>query len=523
MRKTRVLAALVASCLCFIVFHICVSSATRFINRAEFSAETPEITRGISEISKQSHHPSKEIPIICDRTSKHYDLCSINGLTVLDPTTSTFFTTAPTQLPSVTTIRPYPRKFEDFIMSRIKDFTLTVGPRSPPCKVQHNAPALVFAAGGYTGNFWHDFNDGFIPLFITINTLLPDQDFVIVVSDAPKLWVSKYADLLHIFTKHPIITLGNVTTTHCFPSAKIGLITHGFMTINQTLIPNSKTFLDFRELLGNAYNRRSQARILLSQPTKPRARLVLASRSHATGRKIMNQAQVVRLIKKVGFEVVVFEPKANTSLHESYALLNSSHAFVGAENGPCKLLHLHHTSGGNKSIFSWQAIVTLCLIYEDDIICCFLERAQFAHNPNTYDRNAFSMEGFHGSLVEFMLMETEKLHAQVGRYKSPDEHPFFPEHLPEPLLPPLHYPQVLHPCADSININNQVWDMYFGNILPSLVEQGDDGNCGSAAVCDTLCLQALSKRIHYGLSQRQNSENPLQPMSLPSKQKTGMD
>ncbi|KAL6190112.1 hypothetical protein ACLB2K_036511 [Fragaria x ananassa] len=135
---------------------------------------------------------------------------------------------------------------------------------------------------------------------------------------------------------------------------------------------------------------------------------------------------------------------------------------------------------------------------EDDIIFCFLERAQYAHNPNTYDRNAFSMEGFHGSLVEFMLMETEKLHAQVGRYKSPDEHPFFPEHLPEPLLPPLQYPQVLHPCADSININNQVWDMYFGNILPSIVEQGDDGNCGSAAVCDTLCLQALSKRIHYG-------------------------
>lgn len=50
---------------------------------------------------------------------------------------------------------------------------------------------------------------------------------------------------------------------------------------------------------------------------------------------------------------------------------------------------------------------------EDDIIFCFLERAQYAHNPNTYDPNAFSMEGFHGSLVEFMLMETEKLHAQV--------------------------------------------------------------------------------------------------------------
>ncbi|XP_061994508.1 chorismate mutase 3, chloroplastic isoform X2 [Rosa rugosa] len=135
---------------------------------------------------------------------------------------------------------------------------------------------------------------------------------------------------------------------------------------------------------------------------------------------------------------------------------------------------------------------------EDDIIFSLLERAQYCYNADTYDRDAFSMEGFHGSLVEFMLRETEKLHAQVGRYKSPDEHPFFPGHLPEPMLPPLQYPQVLHPCAGSININNKVWNMYFRDLLPRLVKQGDDGNCGSAAVFDTLCLQALSKRIHYG-------------------------
>ncbi|GAB4825019.1 Chorismate mutase 1-like protein [Ancistrocladus abbreviatus] len=97
-----------------------------------------------------------------------------------------------------------------------------------------------------------------------------------------------------------------------------------------------------------------------------------------------------------------------------------------------------------------------------------------------------------------MLKETEKLHAQVGRYKSPDEHPFFPDDLPHPLLPPLHYPQVLHPVADSINVNKKIWGMYFNDLLPRLVKDGDDGNCGSAAVCDTICLQTLSKRIHYG-------------------------
>ncbi|KAK3212616.1 hypothetical protein Dsin_017322 [Dipteronia sinensis] len=135
---------------------------------------------------------------------------------------------------------------------------------------------------------------------------------------------------------------------------------------------------------------------------------------------------------------------------------------------------------------------------EDSIIFGLLERAQYCYNASTYDPNAFSVDGFHGSLVDYMLQETEKLHAQVGRYKSPDEHPFFPNKLPDPILPPLQYPKVLHPIADSININVKVWDMYFRDLIPRLVEEGDDGNCGSTAVCDTMCLQALSKRIHYG-------------------------
>ncbi|KAL5179162.1 Chorismate mutase 3, chloroplastic [Glycine soja] len=135
---------------------------------------------------------------------------------------------------------------------------------------------------------------------------------------------------------------------------------------------------------------------------------------------------------------------------------------------------------------------------EDSIIVSLLERAKYSYNADAYDKDAFFMDGFNGSLVEYMVLQTEKLHSQVGRYKSPDEHAFFPECLPEPVLPPLQYPQVLHHCADSININNKIWNMYLKDLLPRLVKAGDDDNCGSVAVCDTLCLQALSKRIHYG-------------------------
>ncbi|KAJ6368182.1 hypothetical protein OIU78_000710 [Salix suchowensis] len=129
------------------------------------------------------------------------------------------------------------------------------------------------------------------------------------------------------------------------------------------------------------------------------------------------------------------------------------------------------------------------ILQEDSIIFGLLERSQYCYNADTYDPDAFAMDGFHGSLIEFILKETEKLHAQVGRYKSPDEHPFFPDDLPEPVLPPMQYPQVLHPIADSININKTVWDMYFRDLLPKLVKEGEDSNSGSTAVCDTICLQ----------------------------------
>ncbi len=40
--------------------------------------------------------------------------------------------------------------------------------------------------------------------------------------------------------------------------------------------------------------------------------------------------------------------------------------------------------------------------------------------------------------------------------------------------------------------------MYLSRVLPDITVASDDNNYGSAATLDVLCLQALSKRIHYG-------------------------
>ncbi|KAI9145152.1 chorismate mutase, partial [Paraphysoderma sedebokerense] len=100
-----------------------------------------------------------------------------------------------------------------------------------------------------------------------------------------------------------------------------------------------------------------------------------------------------------------------------------------------------------------------------------------------------------GSFLDFLLLEMEKVHAKVRRYTSPDEYPF--NHpLPDPILPCLNYPQTLKP--NDINVNKQIMDMYVTQIVPEICKQGDDSNHGSSATKDVECLQALSKRIHYG-------------------------
>lgn len=53
---------------------------------------------------------------------------------------------------------------------------------------------------------------------------------------------------------------------------------------------------------------------------------------------------------------------------------------------------------------------------EDSIIFSLVERAQYCYNPDTYNPDTFPMEALHGSLIEYILKETEKLHAKVYIY-----------------------------------------------------------------------------------------------------------
>ena len=133
---------------------------------------------------------------------------------------------------------------------------------------------------------------------------------------------------------------------------------------------------------------------------------------------------------------------------------------------------------------------------EETIIFGLIERAQFCCNRIIYEAGGVGAELGAGSLLDFLLHETEKVHARVRRYRSPDEHPFSDE-LPEPLLPALDYDACpLH--ASTVNINRRIRQVYIEHIVPAVCRPGDDQQYGSSAVNDVILLQALSKRIHYG-------------------------
>ncbi|KAI8324599.1 chorismate mutase [Martensiomyces pterosporus] len=134
---------------------------------------------------------------------------------------------------------------------------------------------------------------------------------------------------------------------------------------------------------------------------------------------------------------------------------------------------------------------------EDTIIFALIERSQFRHNAKIYAAGQMDFnDGYRGSFLSWFLKEVEQVHAKVRRYQSPDEYPFTGS-LPDPVLPPLDYPPVLVDPTH-ININDDIFNVYVNTVVPGITAKGDDVNYGSSATRDIECLQALSRRIHYG-------------------------
>lgn len=144
---------------------------------------------------------------------------------------------------------------------------------------------------------------------------------------------------------------------------------------------------------------------------------------------------------------------------------------------------------------------------EDTVLFHMIERAQFPFNPTIYRAGAIPIAETDSSTTlsfsDWVLREQEKLQSKIRRYQSPDENPFFEDAMQPLILPPLKYPKVL--WDNDVNVNGRLKHAYVDSILPACCAQPTrperaeaQENYGSSATCDVLCLQALSRRIHYG-------------------------
>ena len=143
---------------------------------------------------------------------------------------------------------------------------------------------------------------------------------------------------------------------------------------------------------------------------------------------------------------------------------------------------------------------------EDTVLYQLIERAQFPLNSAIYTPGALPIPNSNLSFSDWVLREQEKLQSQIRRFQSPDEYPFFEDAMQPLILPPLEYPKIL--WENNVNVNEELKQRYINDILPqccakpqraerAAVKEAQE-NYGSAATADVNCLQALSRRVHFG-------------------------
>ena len=140
---------------------------------------------------------------------------------------------------------------------------------------------------------------------------------------------------------------------------------------------------------------------------------------------------------------------------------------------------------------------------EDVIIKGLCERANYKQNLEIYEHNAEQFKyknNFEGTYFDFMFKQIENVHSIAGRYNCFDEKPFY-KGLEECQVEREYNSQIPDEILKfSKKINFSPWiKIGYLNFINELCEEGEDANYGDTTLSDIFNLQAISKRIHYGI------------------------
>ncbi|KAG6468909.1 beta-1,2-xylosyltransferase XYXT1-like [Zingiber officinale] len=192
---------------------------------------------------------------------------------------------------------PYVRKH----MGNVEKVAVRTATAAPACTVNSAVPAIVFALGGFTGNYYHDFTDVLLPLFLTAHEFHGEVQFLI--TNIQSWWLSKYRPIFELLTRYEFVDLDKSDDVHCRPHALVDLRFHNDLTIDPARAPNGISMLDFTKFLREAYALPRERAVSLRAHPELRPRLLLVARNGT--RRFTNVPEIVRAAEAVGFEVVL--------------------------------------------------------------------------------------------------------------------------------------------------------------------------------------------------------------------------
>ncbi|KAF8686977.1 hypothetical protein HU200_043256 [Digitaria exilis] len=270
--------------------------------------------------------------VSCDFADLRSDVCELEGAIRIRGSTSEVFVVSPSGAAANVTglgpgmnatswkIQPYTRKGEARVMRGITELTVRVvaAGEAPPCTVRHDAPAVVYSNGGYCGNYYHDFNDNIIPLFVTSRHLAGEVQ--LLVTQKQRWWFHKYREIVDGITNYHAVDLDADAAgeVRCFRRATVGLRSHKDLSIDPRRAPRNLSMVDFKRFLMWRYalprehairTEEEEGGEVGSTPARPRM-LIIARRSR---RRFVNLPEIVALAEEVGFDVTTSDVMSSSA------------------------------------------------------------------------------------------------------------------------------------------------------------------------------------------------------------------
>ncbi|KAB5524595.1 hypothetical protein DKX38_022344 [Salix brachista] len=245
------------------------------------------------------------------------EFCEMKGDIRIDGNSSTaFIVSSETDILTAEntswSIRPYARKEalgeKDFARKwSVKPVTSRLD--IARCTRNHSVPAILFSAGGYSGNFFHAFTDIIIPLYSTARTFNREVQFLI--TDRKPWWIAKFKTLFEALSRYEIIDIDDRHDVHCFHSLTIGLKGRNNKELSIDSSTSPYSMKDFRKFLRSWYSLKKITAAKIRDGDKRKPRLLIIPRKRS--RSFTNVGEIAQLAESLSYQVIVAEPGPDVS------------------------------------------------------------------------------------------------------------------------------------------------------------------------------------------------------------------